>query len=61
MHYTPTEREILELLNKPAPETLKGIRDRALLELLYASALRRKEASRLDITHINLKERTLRA
>ena len=59
-YYTPTEEEVLALLNKPDSHTLKGIRDQAMLELLYASGLRRKELVSLNIDSINLKDQTLR-
>ena len=59
-YYTPTETEVITMLNKPDICTLRGIRDKALLELLYSSALRRQEISNLNIDHINLKERTIR-
>ena len=57
-HYTPTEEEILTMLNKPDIRTLKGIRDRAILELLYSSGLRRQEMVNLDVDYINLKEQS---
>jgi len=60
MYYVPTETEMLEILKKPDTSTLKGIRDMAILELMYSSALRRSEVSKLDIIHINLKDRTIR-
>jgi len=56
---TPTETEILSVLNKPDVDALKGIRDRAILELLYSSALRRSETVALDISHINLADKIL--
>jgi len=59
MRYTPTETEVLEMLKKPDITTLRGIRDRAILELLYSSALRRKELINLDIDHVNLRDRTV--
>jgi len=60
MRYTPTETEMLELLNKPDTSTLKGIRDKAMLELLYSSALRRSELADINIDHVNLIDRTIR-
>lgn len=60
MRYTPTETEVLEMLKKPDITTLRGIRDRAILELIYSSALRRSEVSGLNIDCINLKDRTIR-
>ncbi len=40
--------EVAALLEAPDPEAPAGIRDRALLELLYASGLRVSEATNLD-------------
>ena len=37
-----------------------ALRDRALLELLYGSALRVAEASNLDLAHVSLAERSVR-
>jgi integrase/recombinase XerD len=42
------------LLGAPDPATPLGIRDRALLELLYAAGLRISEALRLDLDDISL-------
>jgi integrase/recombinase XerD len=60
MRYVPTETEILMLLNKPDTTTLKGIRDKAILELLYSSALRRSELASLNIDHVNLNDKSIR-
>jgi len=60
MRYVPTETEILILLNKPDVSTLKGMRDKAILELLYSSALRRSELANLNIDHINLNDQAIR-
>ena len=60
MRYVPTEQEVLTLLNNPDISTLKGMRDKAILELLYASALRRMEVANLNIEHINFEDRTVR-
>jgi len=60
MHYVPTETEVLTLLNKPDIITLKGLRDKAMLEIMYSSALRRMEAVNLNIDHVNFEDRTVR-
>ena len=60
MYYVPTEQEVLILLNKPDIKTIKGIRDKAIIELMYSSALRRMEVAKLDINHINFEEKIVR-
>lgn len=49
--------EIEHLLAQPAIQTLNGLRDRAILELLFSSGLRVSELVGLDNDHINLKRR----
>jgi len=48
-----TEDEIGSLLNAPDTDTSEGIRDRAMLELLYATGLRVSELTGLVLTDIN--------
>lgn len=48
-----TEDEIGSLLNAPDTSTSEGIRDRAMLELLYATGLRVSELTGLVATDIN--------
>ena len=55
-----TAEEINRLLNTPDLSTPQGQRDRALLELLYASGLRISELVRLDLGRVNLDTRELR-
>lgn len=55
-----TESEILEVLNSPETTTPQGIRDRALLELLYASGLRVSEIASLNLENVNLETREVR-
>ncbi len=52
---TPDELE--RLLTQPDTATLPGLRDRAILELLFSSGLRVSELVALDKDHINLKRR----
>jgi site-specific recombinase XerD len=49
--------ELERLFEQPDTNNLGGLRDRAILELLYSSGLRVSELSNLDIGHINLKRR----
>lgn len=50
----PTAQEIEEILDEPDPLTPSGIRDRAVLETLYSTALRRMELARLELKDLNL-------
>ncbi len=50
--------EVERLLEAPEPTTLLGIRDRALLEFMYASGARVSEAVRLDVVDLDLEGRT---
>ena len=51
------EDELALLFAAPKIETIVGLRDRAILELLFASGLRVSELVSLDRDHINLKRR----
>lgn len=51
------EDELKRLFEQPKIETLPGLRDRAILELLFSSGLRVSELVGLDREHINLKRR----
>src|SRR5262249_12847485 len=48
------------ILDRPNVDTAEGLRDRALLELLYACGLRASEAASLDRSALRLKEGTVR-
>lgn len=51
------EDELLRVFAEPDIEMLAGLRDRAILELLFSSGLRVSELVGLDKDHINLKRR----
>jgi len=55
-----SQREVLELLSAPDLSTPQGQRDRALLEMLYASGLRVSELVNLDIDKVNLDANEIR-
>ena len=52
--------EVTELLREIDDSTPAGIRDRALLEIIYAAGLRVSEAHDLDLKDVNLGARELR-
>jgi integrase/recombinase XerD len=47
-------KEVEQLLEQPNPQTPIGMRDRAMLELLYATGMRVSELTQLPINQINL-------
>ena len=49
-----TSREIELLLAQPSSTDPKGIRDKAMLEVMYATGIRVSELISLDIDHVNL-------
>lgn len=49
--------ELARMLEQPDTSTLPGLRDRAIMELLFSSGLRVSELVGLDRDHINLKRR----
>ena len=49
-----TSREIELLLAQPSATDPKGIRDKAMLEVMYATGIRVSELISLDIDHVNL-------
>ncbi|MFK2904068.1 site-specific tyrosine recombinase XerD [Dyella ginsengisoli] len=54
------EREIESLLDAPDVTTTLGLRDRAMLELMYASGLRVSELVELPLSGLNLRQGVLR-
>jgi integrase/recombinase XerC len=55
-----SEEEVTSLVTSPDAETPQGLRDRAILELLYASGLRVSEVSGLDMLDVDLDGRSMR-
>ncbi|GKT12460.1 MAG: integrase/recombinase XerD [Thiomicrorhabdus sp.] len=49
-----TEEQVIKLLDSPDPTTPLGIRDRAILELMYATGLRVSEVVDLPFEQVNL-------
>ncbi len=56
-----TRGEVERLLAQPRGSEPAALRDRALLELLYASGLRASEAIGLELSDVDVEERVLRA
>lgn len=52
-----TPEELGRLASQPKTDTQNGLRDRAIIELLFSSGLRISELVGLDRDHINLKRR----
>lgn len=58
--HTLTTDQVNDLLNQPDTDTLKGIRDKAMLELLYATGIRVSELIAIKIEDIHLKGKFIR-
>jgi integrase/recombinase XerD len=50
-----TVEEVDKLLNMPDGRTIKGIRDKAMLEVMYATGMKTTELINLKISDVNLK------
>ena len=55
-----SEQQVLDLLAAPDTSTARGLRDRAMLELLYSTGLRVSELVGLSLQQINLQAGVLR-
>lgn len=56
----PSPAEMLTLIESIQPNTPVGVRDRAILETAYATALRRTELAKLGVSDVDLERRTVR-
>jgi integrase/recombinase XerD len=56
-----TRDEVLRLLHSPQGKSPSALRDRALLEVMYACGLRASEATDLEVSDVDLAEAMLRA
>ena len=54
------EQQVVDLLNAPDAETPLGLRDRAMLELMYATGLRVSELVGLELSNVNLNQGVVR-
>lgn len=55
-----TEAQVTALLDAPAEPSPKGLRDRAMLEVMYATGIRVTELVTLDVRDVDLEADTLR-
>ena len=55
-----TNGEVEKLLAQPSTTEPKGIRDRAMLQVLYATGIRVSELINLDVDHVNLEQGVIR-
>ncbi len=55
-----TETEVRQLLALPDVETKRGIRDKAMLELLYSTGIRRAELIGLNLYDVNWHRQTIK-
>ena len=55
-----TSREVELLLAQPSSTDTKGIRDKAMLEVMYATGIRVTELISLDLENVNLEQGTIK-
>ncbi|MEK6237774.1 MAG: tyrosine-type recombinase/integrase [Planctomycetales bacterium] len=56
----PSEQEVAALLDAPPTDTVLGLRDRALLSLLYGTGIRASECAAVRERDVDFEERTVR-
>jgi integrase/recombinase XerD len=54
-----TEEEVRTLLDLPVLDTVRNLRLRTIVEILYGTGLRKSELLNLDVNDLNMRERTL--
>ncbi len=59
--YLPRSLKVAEIVRllRSLPNTTLGLRDRALIELLYGTGMRRGEVSKLDLADVDFEERRI--
>lgn len=57
---TLSQEQVESLLDAPDTDTTVGLRDRAMLETLYATGLRASELTSLGVLHVSLNEGVIR-
>jgi integrase/recombinase XerD len=55
-----SEHDVENLLEAPAADTARGLRDRTMLELLYATGLRVSELVNITLTRVNVRQGVVR-
>ncbi|MEK6579813.1 MAG: tyrosine-type recombinase/integrase [Bdellovibrionota bacterium] len=57
---TLSHEEVKRLLNRPCTQTILGLRDRAILTLLYGTGIRASECAHLKESDVDLKNKSVR-
>lgn len=57
--HTLSEGEVERVINETDPKTRQGLRDRAILELLYSTGIRRQELINLKLDDIYFQQKTI--
>ncbi|MCP3663639.1 MAG: tyrosine-type recombinase/integrase [Gammaproteobacteria bacterium] len=54
-----TQKEMQNLLSRPDLKTQIGIRDRAIMEVMYATGIRLSELIHIEVDHVSLKDKVI--